>query len=119
MFVMYVDESGDPGPHVNAGSGNSRHFILSGLVVPMVCWNDTLDRFKDFRRDIRKRFGLPMREELHASELIRINRIDAYRAIKKHDRIRILTDFVTQLPTIRSEERRVGKEWRQQGARAR
>lgn len=100
MFIMYVDESGDPGPHVNGGTGNSRHFILSGLVVPVACWNDTLVRLKDFRREVRRSYGLPMREELHAAELIRIDKIDAYRTIKKRDRIKLLGDFVAQLPTL-------------------
>ena len=103
MYVMYVDESGDPGPYVNHGTGNSRHFILSGLIAPMTVWNDTLDRFKVFRREVRRQYGLPMREELHASELIRINKLDAYHLIRKRERIQILGDWVAQLPTLCAE----------------
>lgn len=100
MFVLYVDESGDPGEWIGKSSGNSRHFILSGIIIPMADWNELFDNIKEFRRRIRTDFGLPLRTEIHASELIRIGSIDAYRAIRKSDRVRILRRIAQELPSI-------------------
>ncbi len=54
MYLMYVDESGDPGT-VNSPT---RYFVLSGLVVHELSWLATLDSLIDFRRRMRDTFGL-------------------------------------------------------------
>ncbi len=100
MYIMYVDESGDPGPYNGKDDGNSRHFILSGLIIPIKAWNESFRQLKDSRRRIRQSYGLAMREELHAAELVRINKIIAYRQIKKADRIAILISFLREMPSI-------------------
>lgn len=62
MFLMYVDESGDPG--VNASA--SRYYLLSGLVVHETAWKTTLDRLVQFRRRMKGVYGLRQRDEIHA-----------------------------------------------------
>jgi hypothetical protein len=94
---MYVDESGDPGAFTGS---NSPHFILIGLIVPVDEWNVSLQRLVKLRKEIRKTTGLSEREEIHSSELIRINKIEAYRSIPKQVRISILKTFVTEIPVI-------------------
>ncbi len=96
MHILYVDESGDPGIH----QYGSPYFILSGLIVSQENWQTYLDRLKVFRTALKNRYGLNVREEIHASELIRINKLKAYRAIKKSDRIEILKACCDQLPII-------------------
>jgi len=66
MYLMYVDESGDPG---TAGSP-TRYFILSALIVHELTWQSLLDDLINFRRTLKGRFGLLMREEIHASQFI-------------------------------------------------
>lgn len=96
MYLMYVDESGDPGLH-NYGSPK---FILSGMIVSQNEWLTILNRLKDFRKNIKEKYGLNQRTEIHASELIRINKISEYRKIHKSDRINILKDYCSQIPII-------------------
>ncbi len=96
MYLMYVDESGDPGLH----RFGSAHYILSGLIINQEDWSKSLQRLKEFRKSIKTKYGLNQRTEIHASELIRINKTLEYRKINKTDRINILKDFCSQIPII-------------------
>jgi hypothetical protein len=93
---MYVDESGDPGLH----KYGSPYFILSGLIFPEEDWQKYLLRLKDLRKSFKNRYGLYVREEIHAAELIRIKKIDSYKKIRKTDRIKILREYCHQLPIV-------------------
>ena len=79
MFLMYVDESGDPGQHLLS----SPHYILSGLIIHQNDWNTCLFRLKSFRKSLKIKYGLNQRTEVHAAELIRVQKIKAYKEIKK------------------------------------
>lgn len=96
MHIMYVDESGDPGIH----QYGSPFFILSGLIVSQDEWQKYLDRLKTFRKSIKTDYNLLLRAEVHASELIRINKTSSYREIRKSDRIKILKAYCQQIPLI-------------------
>ena len=96
MYIMYVDESGDPGTH----EYSSPHFILSGLIVAQNDWDKYLNRLKAFRKSLKTTYGLNQREEIHASELLRIDKIEAYKSIKKAERLNIIRDYCTQIPII-------------------
>jgi hypothetical protein len=96
MHFMYVDESGDPGIH----KYGSPYFILSGLLFPEEDWPKYLQRLKDLRKSFKGTYGLYVREEIHAAELIRIKKIEAYRRIRKSDRITILKAYCQQIPII-------------------
>lgn len=93
---MYVDESGDPGN----SKYSSPHYILSGLILSDQDWKDCLSRLKAFRQHLKKTTGLLITAELHAAELIRINKIEVYRQIKKPVRVNIINQFVQQIPAI-------------------
>jgi len=94
MYLMYVDESGDPGM-VNSPT---RYFVLSGLVVHELSWLATLDSLIDFRRRMRDTFGLKLREEIHAAHFIRGS--DELSRIPKHDRLAILRHFADELAAL-------------------
>lgn len=94
MYLMYVDESGDPGM-VNSPT---RYFVLPGLVVHELSWLATLDSLIDFRRRMRDTFGLKLREEIHAAHFIRGS--DELSRIPKHDRLAILRHFADELATL-------------------
>lgn len=100
MYILYVDESGDPGKH---NQYSSKHFILSGLIVSFEDWQKNLDDFIQYRSLLKKKYGLLLRTELHASELIRVNKTLEYRRIRKKDRIAILKDLSVQIPNIFSD----------------
>lgn len=96
MYIMYVDESGDPGRHPNS----SPHFILSGLIVSQNHWDKYLLRLKAFRKSLKAQYNLNQRTEIHASELIRVDKMQEYKAIHKSKRMAIFKDFCTQIPLI-------------------
>lgn len=93
---MYVDESGDPGSSVYS----SDHYILSGLIVNQEDWEKYLKRLKEFRNLLKKNYNLNLRTEIHASELIRINKELSYKKIHKSNRIKILSDYCDEIPKI-------------------
>ncbi|MFY8000290.1 MAG: DUF3800 domain-containing protein [Candidatus Kapaibacteriota bacterium] len=97
---MYVDESGDAGDWINPHSGNSRHYILSGLIVPSSDWNQSFARMKTLRKVFRSAYNFPMQEEVHASELIRVGKSKSYRSISKTNRMKILVRFIQEIPQI-------------------
>jgi hypothetical protein len=102
---MYVDESGDSGAYVPGPTPNSKHYILSGLIIHQNDWLISLDGLKSFRRRIRTTLGLNSRVELHASELVRIQNNEAYRRIKKYHRIEILKRFLLEIPAVCNNSR--------------
>jgi hypothetical protein len=93
---MYVDESGDPGNHPLS----SPHFILSGLIISQGEWDKYLVRLKTFRKALKNKYGLNQRLEIHTSELIRVQKMEDYKNIKKADRINIIKDYCTEMPRI-------------------
>ena len=97
MYLLYVDESGDTGIE----NSPTDFFILNGLVVHELHWESTLSAIVGFRKSLRDRYGLKLREEIHASSFLQhpgeLSRID------KHVRLRILRDvidFQASLPSI-------------------
>lgn len=94
MYLMYVDESGDCGL-VNSPS---RYFVLTGLVVHEMRWRPYLDQLITFRRQIKQQFGLRLREEIHASEMV--NKPGNLVRIKRYDRLAILRLFADELTTM-------------------
>src|SRR5579864_3825012 len=85
MYIMYVDESGDTGT-VNSPT---KFYILSAIVVNECNWRQYLQDAVTFRRFIKTRFGLLMKEEIHASEYI-TKRIKLKNAIPRNRRLEIL-----------------------------
>ena len=84
MYFMYVDESGDPGPYdltKPTHLRSTRHYIVSGFVIPADEWRYYLNRFLDLRRYIKKKYGFPVRAELHGSELITARSVTPHRLI--------------------------------------
>lgn len=97
MYLCFVDESGDSG---TTGGGSDR-FILTGIVVHELRWLATLDLLLQFRRDLRRDYGLKVSQEIHAQKFLR-EPGDAVR-IPKSLRLRLLGDvlnFAAQLPDI-------------------
>jgi Protein of unknown function (DUF3800) len=102
MYILYVDESGDPGKY---SQYSSKHFILSGLIVSFEEWPNNLERLKIFIKMLKDNFGLLLKTEIHASELIRINKIEAYKRIKKKNRLEILKLTSLEIPRIFSNSK--------------
>jgi len=94
MYFLYVDESGDPGRYTGS---NTPHFILSGLIVAEQDWEAGLARMLEFREAVKEATGLDKKIEFHSSELIRPHKLEAYKAIHKSVRVKLLKSFISQL----------------------
>jgi hypothetical protein len=94
MYLMYVDESGD----VGLTNSPSRYFVLTGLVIHELRWRDMLDQLVAFRRQMRSKYGLHLRDELHAAALI--TSPGALSRIKRYDRLAIVREFADELAQI-------------------
>ncbi|MGH9915018.1 MAG: DUF3800 domain-containing protein, partial [Pyrinomonadaceae bacterium] len=81
---MYVDESGDCG----LTNSPTRYFVLTGLVVHELRWQTYLERLIDFRKHLKRLYGLRLRDELHAAHLI--TKPGDLVSIKRHDRLAII-----------------------------
>jgi len=96
MYLCYVDESGDCG----LANSPTRYFVLSGLVVHELRWSHYLDQLIEFRRDLKTRYGLKLRQEIHSSGFI-TRPGNELLMIKRNDRlaiIRMFADFLSKLP---------------------
>ncbi len=112
MYFLYVDESGD----VGLNGSPTRYFALSGFVVHELRWHDTLEAILNFRRKLRERYGIKLRDELHASVLI--HRPGELRRVPKSLRLRALRDcidFQKELPDINLINIVVDKEGKEAG----
>ncbi|WP_321395805.1 DUF3800 domain-containing protein [Emcibacter sp.] len=89
MYLMYVDESGDPGHNVNI----TKYFILSSIVVHEQDWQLFIDRLVQFRRVLRDSYGLPLRAEIHAVEYLRKQVFN----IPKYERLALMRNFIDEL----------------------
>lgn len=96
MYIMYVDESGDPG----SANGSSEYFILSGLIMHYKSWHKKLDLLKRMRKYFKKKYGLGVSVEIHAKELLRITDMKSYRRISKAKRMALLREYATFIPKI-------------------
>ena len=98
MYLLYVDESGD----IGISNSPTQAFILSGLVVHELRWHRTLEAIIDFRKDLRVRFGLKLREEIHAAHFVN-GPSPEIRRLRRDIRLRILRevlDFEAALPDV-------------------
>jgi hypothetical protein len=88
MYLMYVDESGDPGTN----NSQVNYFILSGLVIHELDYNNFMKNLVDFRKHLRNTKGLKLREEIHSSDFI--NSHFKNKSIKRNDRVDILKQCI-------------------------
>ncbi len=94
MYLMYVDESGDPGNNTT----QTRYFCLSGIVVHESEWRHFIDAKIQFRRTMRNVYGLPLRAEIHSADLIRNRQFQ----IEKYRRLAILRNYLDELAKMNS-----------------
>ena len=88
LYLMYVDESGDCG----LSDSPTRYYVLTGLIIHELRWLTYLNELIAFRRKLNQQYGLKLREEFHAFNMIS-NPGNLIR-IKRHDRLKIVRTFV-------------------------
>lgn len=98
-FTIYVDESGDPGIY-SPTDKNSRHYILSGLIIPVDRWKNVFDQHRQIRYWLKQTYGLPVRNEIHAADWLGRNRSQKSfppNLDSKHKRSQALKDYVQRI----------------------
>jgi len=102
MYFMYVDESGDPGPYdltKPEALRSTRHYIASGFVIPAEEWRNYLTYFLNVRRYLKRKYGLPVRAELHGAEMIRPKSNNAIKRVTpRYKRIGLYREALKYLP---------------------
>lgn len=83
MYLAYVDESGSTG---SIESGGSRSFTLGCVLVRASQWASAFDGVIGYRRFLKARFGVPVREEIKANHLLQ--NAGAFRALALSERAR-------------------------------
>lgn len=94
MYMMYVDESGD----VGLVGSPTRYFVLTGLVIHELRWKQTQEELLIFRKELKQKFGLRLRDEIHASPLI--SRPGELARIPKQHRLEILRRYADKLDSM-------------------
>jgi hypothetical protein len=64
MYLAYVDESG------NTGRPGSQTYVLGCVIVASSEWPSVFDEVIEFRRFLKRSFGVPVRTEIKSSFLI-------------------------------------------------
>jgi len=79
MHLVYIDESGsfdDPtwvsgqttwGPQ---GARQTSHFVVACVILSTEDWPKAFDRLKGLRKDVKRNYGVPLGEPLHATEVV-------------------------------------------------
>lgn len=93
MYLMYVDESGDPGL---VGSP-TRFFALTGIVLHELKWHQFMADLKAIRVALKAKYGLGVRDEIHASEFINKSHPNGY---PFNIRLQIFRDYIRALSNI-------------------
>jgi hypothetical protein len=116
VWFAYVDESGD------AGLAGSKTYSLGVVMVDTAAWPVVFDDLIDFRRFVRRQFGIPVRAEIKANYLLRNGgplrplglsdqaRFAIYRAHLRLQPKLGLTAFATVIDKQRCQARRPGSD---------
>lgn len=95
MYLMYADESGDIG---KLPGSPTRYYVLTGIVVHELRWQPYLNQLMAFRQNMKQRFGLRPREEIHAAKMI--SRPGSLQCIRRNDRLLILRSLADELASM-------------------
>lgn len=92
MHLFYVDEAAD-----------EELIVYSAICLPVSLWRAALEQVRDFRRSLRRNYGIPMTYELHAWKFVRGQGRPSQRVITKFERAQIffeVIDAVAALPGV-------------------
>lgn len=96
MRIAYYDEAGDDG-YPNYFSAM---FVLSALYMPYLAWKENFEALHEFRRELKRQFGLPVRTQLHSRKFV-LNK-NPYKSfgLSDADRLGIVDLYCERLATL-------------------
>lgn len=66
-YLVYFDETGDDG----ANTLSSKQFVLTSAYLDINLWQDTFNSIREFRKELKQKYGLHVTEEIHTKHLVR------------------------------------------------
>lgn len=88
MYLVYIDESGDPG-FGRRGYTRTDAFVLSALLIHESRWHDGLNQLIAFRKFLKNTYGVRMGDELRAYDLVNNKGDFAHLNLSDKSRLRI------------------------------
>ncbi len=64
--IVYCDETGDDGGNTKS----SDIFVLTSLYTPSESWNNNFKSIKEFRKNWKEKYGIPVKEEMHTKQFL-------------------------------------------------
>jgi len=101
MILEYVDDSGDDGL-INSPT---RFYVLTTILLYENLWNDTFSRIKEFRKELKRDYGIRLVDELKANYLIRKQGFAHRLNLSEDNRVKIYKrafEFLSTIKTIRT-----------------
>lgn len=95
-YLVYFDETGDDGDNTLS----SNQFVLTSVYLDIKTWNDTLNEIREFRRRIKREYGLHVNVEIHTRHLVRdkgLYRSYEWSETQRRDLIIDITKFISSL----------------------
>jgi len=93
MHIIYMDDSRD-----------EKLCVFSALAIKDECWRESFQVIRDFRRDLKKRFGIFVYKEIHAWKLVSGRGMISDQIVTKYQRNQIfreILELITNLPSAR------------------
>lgn len=87
LRLFYIDASGDS-RYLTGGRGTT-HYVLSALSVPEESWNEVFTELKNFRKYLRRDYGIWLSSEIHAVDFLAGRGNIASRIVPKGQRVYI------------------------------
>lgn len=66
MYLVYTDESGDPG----LGGGGTPWFVISGIIIHESHLNEIFQRLRTLRQGLHQTYKIPQRISLHGTDIV-------------------------------------------------
>ncbi len=97
MRIAYYDEAGDDGfPNFS-----SPLFVLSAVYMHYLQWRPNFERIQEFRRGLKKDFGLPIKLEMHTKYFVLGKNPYRPLGLPDHDRIQVMDLFADLIGSLR------------------
>lgn len=74
-YLLYADASGDSGFfNSNNPDSSTSYYAISGIILNIEKWQDTLDKIIGFRKTLRDKYGFLIRRELKGSSFFHLKK---------------------------------------------
>lgn len=95
-YLVYFDETGDDG----ANTCSSTQFVLTSVYLKVDSWQDSFNAVREFRKELKEKYGLHVKEEIHTKHLVRDKGLYRPYGWNEEQRKQLLMDIVQFISTL-------------------